>query len=255
VAVEARRDWEVTRATGSDILDDDEDPPPKLPIEELKQKYERRYGPPRKFPDDRFVSEDGQVVVMIIRASSHSTNYQSDAALLSRVKADVKDLGFSQKYAGTMRVGYAGDVPTRVEEMEGLATDLGLSGVLVTALAAVLLPFRSVARALDLGLQRRWAVSRIRDRRVAPLDHQPQPNTAFLGSIVVGSGINSGIMCWPASARNEWQDGAWRKPSRSRSLELATHTRRRERQLRRTSLTLTDSAASRSSAGSAGWAC
>lgn len=198
VAVEARRDWEVTRATGSDILDEDEDPPPKLPVEELKQKYERRYGPPRKFPDDRFVSEDGQVVVMIIRASSHSTNYQSDAALLSRVKAEAKDLEFPEKYASEMRVGYAGDVPTRVEEMEGLATDLGLSGVLVTALciAVLLYYFRSWRALLILGVPTTvgglasFAIVALPPLSITSLNS----NTAFLGSIVVGNGINSGII-------------------------------------------------------------
>jgi predicted RND superfamily exporter protein len=197
-AVEQRRDWEVTRATGSDILDEDEDPPPKVPIEELKQKYERRFGPPRKFVDDRFVSEDGATVVMIIRTGSHATNYSSDASLLARVKAEVKDLGFPEKFASGMNVGYAGDVPTRVEEMEGLATDLGVSGVLVFGLVVfVLLWYFRSWRALPIlwfplavGTLFAFFVVSLPPFSITSLNS----NTAFLGSIVVGNGINSGIM-------------------------------------------------------------
>ncbi len=197
-SVEARRDWEVTRATGADILDEEEDPPPKIPLEELKKKYEKRFGPPRKYEGDRFVSEDGAVVVMIIRAGSQATNYASDARLLTRVKADVAALGFPGKYADGMRVGYAGDVPTRVEEMEGLATDLGVSGAIVLSLviAVLVLYFRSWRSLVIIGFPLTCgALLSFGAVALPPLSIRSlNSNTAFLGSIVIGNGINSGIM-------------------------------------------------------------
>jgi len=197
-AIEARRDWEVTRATGSDLLDDEEDPPPKVPLEELRDKYEGRYGPPRKYPGDRFVSDDGTTVVMLIRASSQGTGYSTDADLLSRVKADIQALGFPAKYVENMRVGFAGDVPTRVEEMDGLVVDLGISGVIVLLLTifVIVAYFRS-ARSLAIISLPLLAGSFFTFGLVAlpPLSiRHLNSNTAFLGSIIVGNGVNSGIM-------------------------------------------------------------
>ncbi len=150
-AVEKRRDWEVTRSMDMDLLDDEDDPKPKIPIAELREKYQARHGKPHTFPGDRFVSDDGKTVVVLVQASSHATGYSADKALLERVRADLRDLGFPDAYAPAMRVGFAGDVATRVEEMEGLAADLGLSGVLVIALVvAVIVWFFRSFRALPL---------------------------------------------------------------------------------------------------------
>ena len=137
-------------------------------------------------------------VVLLVQASSQSTGYGNDKALLSRVQADAADLGFPEKYAANMRIGFAGDVATRVEEMDGLAADLGLSGALVLLLVigVILLYFRS-ARALPLlgiplliGTVSAFAVAALPPWSVTYLNS----NTAFLGSIVIGNGINSGII-------------------------------------------------------------
>lgn len=197
-AVEKRRDHQVTRAMDLDLLDEEEDPPPELPLKKLRAKYEGKHGKAKTFPDDRFVAEDGSTVVLLVQASSHATGYASDKALLSRVQADIAALGFPASYDNGMRVGFAGDVATRVEEMEGLAADLGLAGLLVLLLVAgvILLYFRS-ARALPLlgipllmGTAAAFAIAALPPWSVTYLNS----NTAFLGSIVVGNGINSGII-------------------------------------------------------------
>jgi predicted exporter len=197
-AIEARRDWEVTRATGTDLLDEEEDPPPKVPLEELRDKYQKRFGPPRKYPNDRFVSDDGRTVVMLIRANSQATGYAADADLLRRVKADVGGLGFPNAFAPGMRIGYAGDVPTRVEEMDGLVVDLGVSGaiVLLLTVAVIVWYFRSfrslaiIALPLLVGTLSTFGVVALPPLSIRYLN----TNTAFLGSIIVGNGVNSGIM-------------------------------------------------------------
>ena len=195
-AVEERRDWEVSRATGTSILDDEE--PPKVPLEDLKAKYQSRFGPPRKFPGDRFVSDDGRTVVLLIRSNSQTTGYEADAELMRRVKADVASLRFPAAYAPGMRVGYAGDVPTQVEEMESLVVDLGVSGlvVLLLTIAVVIAYFRSwralviISVPLLFGTVTTFALVALPPLSIRHLNS----NTAFLGSIIVGNGINSGIM-------------------------------------------------------------
>jgi predicted RND superfamily exporter protein len=197
-SVEARRDYEVSHAMDSDLDDETEaaEKPPGLPFDELKRKYQERFGQgqaPRK--GDRFVSPDGRDLALLVQTSSQSTGFEYDQRLLSRVQSDVAALGGAPR--GT-RLGYAGDVATRVEETQGLASDLGISsaviGLLVigsllwfyrswSALVALFVP-------LALGTWAGFALVALPPLSIRYLN----TNTAFLGSIVVGNGINSGIM-------------------------------------------------------------
>jgi predicted RND superfamily exporter protein len=197
-AVEARRDFEVSHAMGTD-LDDEEDTqekPPELPLDELKRKYETRFGAAGKAKkSDRFVSPDGRDLALLVQTSSQSTGFEYDLRLLTRVKSDVQALGGPP--TGT-RLGYAGDVATRVEETQGLASDLGLSSLVVGLLVigSLLWFYRSWAALvalfvpLLLGTWAGFALVALPPLSIRYLN----TNTAFLGSIVVGNGINSGIM-------------------------------------------------------------
>lgn len=195
-AVEARRDFEVSRAMGSDLDEDDtRRAPPALPLEELKRKYEARFAGGVARKSDRFVSPDGRALALLVQTSSQSTGYETDQRLMSRVVADVEALG---GVPAGMRLGYAGDVATRVEETQGLASDLGLSSAIVALLvvASLLWFYRSWAALLVLfvplllGTCLGFAVVALPPLSIRYLN----TNTAFLGSIVVGNGINSGIM-------------------------------------------------------------
>jgi uncharacterized protein len=193
-AVERRREWETTRSLGMNLLDDEEDPRPEIPLRELREKYETRHGKLTKTPDDRFVSDDGRTAVLLARASSHSTSYEADAALLRRVKADVAAVGIPSG----LRVGYAGDVATRVEEMAGLTADLTISGLLAVGL--VLLSLRwffgnwwslfVLGLPLALGACISFGIVALPPLGIRHLNS----NTGFLASVIVGNGINSGII-------------------------------------------------------------
>jgi uncharacterized protein len=199
-AVEARRDFEVSRAMGTDLEDDDEagaaPNPPGLPLAELRQKYEARFGVAgHAKKSDRFVSPDGRDLALVVQTSSQSTGFEYDRRLLSRVQADVQALGGPPAGA---RLGYAGDVATRVEETLGLASDLGMSSAVIGLLVigSLLWFYRSWAALvalfvpLLLGTFAGFALVALPPLSIRYLN----TNTAFLGSIVVGNGINSGIM-------------------------------------------------------------
>jgi len=199
-AVEARRDFEVSRAMGSDLDDEPDDAasnkPPELPLEELRQKYQARFGGAGSArSSDRFISPDGRDHALLVQTSSTSTGFESDLKLLTHVKADVAELGGAPK--GT-RLGYAGDVATRVEETQGLASDLGMSSLVVGLLVIVSLLwfYRSWAALvvlsvpLAVGTWAGFAVVALPPLEIRYLN----TNTAFLGTIVVGNGINAGIM-------------------------------------------------------------
>src|SRR6185503_18477248 len=96
--------------------------------------YAARQGPLPHFLDDRFVSDDRLTAVLVIQTASEAAAFTADSALLERTQADAEALGFPDAYAPGMRMGFAGDLASRVEETRGLVTDLGLSSAVVLAL-------------------------------------------------------------------------------------------------------------------------
>jgi len=196
--VEARRRWEISRALGGDLLDADEDPAPEIPLKQLIDKYASRQGPAPHFLDDRFASADRLTAVLVIQTASEAAGFGNDAGLLDRIQADTRELGFPDAYAPGMRMGFAGDVASRVEETRGLVADLGLSSAVVLALVL----------AVIYGFYRSWAAWPVLLVPVLfgalytfgvvalpPLDiRYLNSNTAFLASIIIGNGINSGVI-------------------------------------------------------------
>ena len=135
---------------------------------------------------------------MIVQTASHNTGFEGDDRLLSHVRADVSDLNFPGAYAPGMTLGYAGDVPAQVEELKGLIVDLSLSGLLVLLLVcgAVVWFFRSLMSLVVLGVPLvfgtfyTFALVALPPLSITALNS----NTAFLGAIVVGNGINTGVI-------------------------------------------------------------
>ncbi len=196
-AVEARRDWEVSHALDLNLLDEEEDPAPEIPIDELRNKYQKQHNLAAS-QGDRLVSSDGRTVVLLVQTADHSTGQDTDQELLRRVRKDIAALGFPKAYAPKMRVGFAADVATRVEELEGLQSDLTLSGALVFVLVVLVIVwyFRAWQAPFILGIPLAvGTVSAFALAALPPFDIRSlNSNTAFLGAIVVGNGINSGIM-------------------------------------------------------------
>ncbi len=197
-AVEARRRWEINRALGTQLLDEAEDPAPSVPVQALIDKYVARHGAGPKFPGDRFLSADRKTAVLVIQTGPDVTSFNADQALLEHIKKDSAELGFPQAYAPDMRMGFGGDVATRVEETRGLAVDLGVSGAVVFALvlAVIYWFYRSwVAWVVLLvpvffGALYSFAVVALPPLGIRYLNS----NTAFLSSIIVGNGVNSGVI-------------------------------------------------------------
>ena len=192
--IQSRKSWEARRKL--DILLDDE-PAPPLDFSDLQQKY-RRQLPGTAGTEARFSSTDGAVSVLLIEGTEKTARLAGARQLVSRVEADLRQLGGPQHYAPGMRVGLAGNVAVSVEELQALSEDLGISTVIVVstvlvvillffgwwiAIPALLIPLAigtvaafGIAAALPLGIDRL------------------NSSTAFLGSIVVGNGVNFGIV-------------------------------------------------------------
>lgn len=193
--VEARRDWEASKEQGA-LLDEDE-PPPPLDFDDLQKKYDARTVGSHRFEDDRFASREQHTALLLIEVGEFDTGRVRSEALLGRVKRDVADL-HPESYAPGLRVGFTSDVAINTEETQALVADLMLSSVVVVVLViavivlyyewwrsiAILLPPLLLATVYAFALASLWPL------RVTELNS----NTAFLGSIIVGNGINFGIV-------------------------------------------------------------
>lgn len=196
--VEVRRDYEVARETGG-LLDDADSPPP-IDLSDIDKKYAERLSDGRRDapPSGRFSNAARNVTLLFVEAGEFTTGAEQARALLNRVKADVRALGGPEKYARGMRVGYSSDIAISVEELDALETDLSISSVLVALAEIALIVFyyrwgRSVFvlfPPLLLATVYAFGIASLPPGNVTELNS----NTAFLGSIIVGNGINVGIV-------------------------------------------------------------
>jgi len=190
--IEARVRWEKQHAIS--LLPEEDGPPPSVDFADIEARYADRLAAAPRFRNGYTQTPDGKVLVMMVRPPEQSTGLEVNQALLEAVKREVAALGPAH-YDPQLRVGYSGEVAEVVEEQHALVSDLASSTVLVlvfvtlalwlyfrrwAAIGAVLGPL-AIGCALTFGLG---------DALIGHLN----ANTAFLGSIVVGNGINVGII-------------------------------------------------------------
>ena len=193
--VETRRDWEASRQQGA-LLDEDA-PPPPLDFDDLQKKYDLRTTTSHRFEDDHFANSEQHAALLLIEVGEFDTGRAHSGVLLARVKSDVAAL-HPESYAPGLRVGFTSDVAINTEETQALVADLLLSSVVVIVLViavivlyyewwrsiVILLPPLLLATVYAFALASLWPL------RMTELN----TNTAFLGSIIVGNGINFGIV-------------------------------------------------------------
>jgi predicted RND superfamily exporter protein len=206
--VEERRGWDMRKRLGIDLDDTDEKPPP-LDFSDIEAKYQARF-PGVRLPSagtekaagaperNRYSDDRGTATLLLIEGTESSLGAHQARHLLSRVKEDIAALGGPTRYAPGLRVGFAGNIAVSVEELSALAGDLGKSSALVViaVLLVILLYFRWWAALpllfipLALGTVIAFGVVTLPPFNVSKLNS----STGFLGSIVVGNGVNFGII-------------------------------------------------------------
>lgn len=193
--IKNRMAWERRHANPLlvDLLGTDKDPPP-LDFSGLEQKYAAKWGAAANFRDGYYQTPDGHLLALIIRPPEFATGYTFNKKLLDHVRHEVQALNPSS-FDPTMRVGYSGEVASLVAEQEALQGDLVSSSVmvLVCVLAALWIFFRhwpvivAIISSLAVGCAVTFGMAYF-------LVGHLNTNTAFLGSIVVGNGINAAII-------------------------------------------------------------
>ncbi|HEX4446265.1 MAG TPA: MMPL family transporter, partial [Polyangiaceae bacterium] len=171
--------------------------PPPLDFDDIQKKYDDRTRGTGQFDDGRYANHKLHTALLLIEVSESRSGESRGKDLLDRTKADVAALNLDS-YAPGMSLGYTGDVAINVEETSALVVDLSLSSLVVIILVVAVLIYyygwtRSVLVLLPpllLAAAYSFALSTLPPLGVRELNS----NTAFLGSIIVGNGINFGIV-------------------------------------------------------------
>ncbi len=141
-----------------------------------------------------FQTPDGHLLVLQVVPPEYSTGVGTNQKLIAAVQAEVATLN-PKRFDLTMTVGYSGEIAQVVEQQAALVADLLSSTVVVLllVLGALWLYFRrwgaigAISGALACGCALTFGLA-------WPMVGHLNANTAFLGSIVIGNGINVGII-------------------------------------------------------------
>jgi len=171
-----------------------EEPPLSLRYDDIEERNRDNVKMPLAVYKDYYGGEDGRFLIVMIRPQGTAIAIDKARALIGRVKGIVGGLD-PRSYAAEMKVGYCGNLVTTVEEYDTLKKDMFSTAALCIFLvcgviAIYFLRIRIVAflgATLLIGITFTFAITRL---AIGYLNAQ----TAFLASIIIGTGINYGII-------------------------------------------------------------
>ena len=192
-SVERRIDYEKVKNSPLFIDFTDEDPLISE-IEEIKEDNQKNYSSPVQTVDGYYGGEWGRMLIMIIRPFGATLTVDKARKLIATVQSTVTELK-PASYNPRLDVGYCGNVVSTVEEYDTLNKDILSTALLCLTLVALViivyfLRLRIVfllGATLLISLSWTFALTYL---FIGYLNAQ----TAFLGSIIVGTGINYGII-------------------------------------------------------------
>lgn len=190
-----RKRLEKTRlgAFGLDLDDSD----PDLQLKKVLRKIFERYRGENPFGVNKqgyFTDKSGENVAMIIRPSGDAADQKFSQAVVGRLQADIARLD-PKSFHPQMEVGLAGTYVALLQNFASIIQDTAETAALtiLLVLGSIYLYYRSLRMVLMLcagvlvGILLTFAVTYF---RIGYLNQQ----TAFLASIIVGNGINFGLI-------------------------------------------------------------
>ncbi len=163
------------------------DPNSPLPRTKVAEQF-------RGNPGGFFVHPDGRSVTIMVRPAGTSLSVKEARLVLDRMRRVADGLG-GELRANNLRVGFGGTYAILVAEYEAIVQSIGSTALLVASLVllSMLLFFRDLRSTLALGVAMLVAVAitfAITRLVIGHLNTQ----TAFLWAIVLGNGINYGLI-------------------------------------------------------------
>ena len=190
-----RKRLEKTRlsALGLDLEEDDANAQLKRVLKKIFDKYkgENPFGVNK---EGYFTDKTGQNMVIIIRPAGDAADQKFSQAVVSRLQADIDRLN-PRNFHPQMEVGLAGTYVSVLQNFSSIIQDTVETAALTIflVLGSIYLYYRSMRMVLMLcagvlvGILVTFAVTYF---RIGYLNQQ----TAFLASIIVGNGINFGLI-------------------------------------------------------------
>ncbi len=212
-------DYEKLKRTPFFIdLEADGESPVTLNIDDIKKRNQKNIKMPLAVYDNYYGGEQGRFLIVMIRPNGSSLAVDDARNLIKQVKGIVSKLN-PASYDPHMQVGYCGNVVSTVEEYDTLKHDMFSTAALCIVLVAGIitiyfLRLRLVVFfgfSLILGILITFAITRY---AIGYLNAQ----TAFLASIIIGTGINYGIILI-ARYLEERKSGIFPIPSMELALE------------------------------------
>jgi predicted exporter len=173
----------------SDLGEEEDDPAKDL--EKLRTGLERRRDGGR-FPHGFYESQDRTLLAIVTWTKSSGTGDRSGFAIRDDVQRIIDETG-PAGYGVTARI--TGDVASAIEEHDALKSDVAWVSVVCTVLvvAVIVFYYRSVFSLLYIFLPTILGVALAFGFAASTIGYL-NTNTAFLGSIILGNGINFGII-------------------------------------------------------------
>jgi uncharacterized protein len=193
----ARWDYEVAKEQGA--LLDDSGPP--VTVEDIEKRFRKKANEqgaaeteddPREGYNER---KDGTALVVQVRSPIPGGDLARTGPALDKIQATVSAVQATRPELASVRVSYAGDMPTGFVEYEHIRNDLlgvGVSGIALI-LVAVLLYFMRLRALLVMGITIAVGLVWTFGLTQIVIGHL-NVATGFLVSIVAGNGINVGIL-------------------------------------------------------------
>ncbi len=167
---------------------------PKFDFGGLRLKYGAKTSAYSRFPDGYYATPDQKKRVILVHLAGKASAVGQALKLKQAVDEEIARLDPSQ-YSPTLQIKFTGGIQQVLEEHEALIEDLGLSTLIVTVLVvlSMWIFFRSALATASLILSLfigTFVTFTFAFFTVGYLN----ANSAFLGSIVIGNGINFGII-------------------------------------------------------------
>jgi len=167
---------------------------PILDLKEMLHKYESQSSEFSHFPEGYYATPDGKKRVVLAYLPTHSGGAKGMADLKSTVEKAISDLN-PKTFSPDMTIRYTGGVQVTLEELGALVTDVEKSAEIVFLVVTLLLYLffgswiATIALFISLFMARFWTFA-FGWFSVGYLN----ANSAFMGSIVLGSGITFGVI-------------------------------------------------------------
>jgi predicted RND superfamily exporter protein len=161
------------------------DPKQKLPRELVAERFDR-------YTDGFLVHPDHTSLTLVLRPAGTSLSVNEAKALMSKLHAIADKHDYAQQH---LRIGWGGTFPLFIAEYEAIINDVGGTAVLVVVLvlSSILAFFRDLRSTISLGIAILIAVAVTFGLTWLVIGYL-NTQTAFLGAIVVGNGINYGLI-------------------------------------------------------------